>query len=70
MHTLKKARLEHGLSQHALSRLSGVHFGTIRNIERNRTRISELSAFRLAGPLGIKPEALLEEGKKETATTR
>lgn len=53
-------RAERGFTIGALARTAGVSPTTITNAERGQTRLSEASARKLAGALGVQTEALIE----------
>lgn len=65
--SLKKKRLDAGLSLAELSRLSGIHAVTLCKIERGSIRpenITLKNAIRLAEALNCAPQELLETAEK------
>ncbi|MHB1681949.1 MAG: helix-turn-helix transcriptional regulator [Bacilli bacterium] len=60
---LKKTREQHGLTQRALSKRSGVLQGFISEIEAGNKKPSLETAYRLAQALGVKVDDLIQPDK-------
>ena len=61
--TLRKARVEKGLSYEALADLAGLHRTTISLIERGKAHPTLLVCMQLALALGLNPKDLLIQSR-------
>ena len=61
--SIRKLRLERGLSQEALADLAGLHRTYIGAVERGERNITLLNANRIAEALGVRLSECLRESK-------